>query len=365
MAHNKRTRSKRTQEQIEAKTREKRYSQIGNKKVEDQLEEVKLQPSGLETIDRAMWNLVNVDLDLYLDSNEGFKKVPVLWTTAERAFQVKDNKDLRDKSGALVLPLITIARTGINKEPDRRGLPYANLYPVPDSKDGTITIARHINQEKTARYQNAQAGKTYGPKGLVRGRRYNVNKRDQSSQRIVYNTITIPLPTWVTVTYEIALRTEYQKQMNELIRPFFTIAGNSRMPKRINALGHFYEVFIDGSFADNSNQTNLGMEQRNYETMVTVEVLGYLIGKGENHETPSIVTRENAVEFRIGRERSILGDIPDTIKDGAYRDENTSRSSASPGSDLAPDGRDRSSASPRSDLAPDGRDHSGPSSNKC
>jgi len=315
----KRTRSKRTQKQIEEKTRDKRYSHIGDKEVEDRLEEVTLQPSGLETIDRAMWNFVDVELDLYLESNEGFKKVPVLWTTAERAFQTKDNKELRDPSGALVLPLITVARTSVNKEADRRGVPYAHMFPEPDAKGGTVTIARTINQKKTAAFQNAEANKRYGPNNRIRSKRYNVNKREMSTNKIVYNTITIPLPTWVTVTYEIALRTEYQKQMNNLIRPFFTIAGNSRMPKRITALGHAYEVFIDGSFADNSNQMTLGMDQRNYETIVSVEVLGYLIGKGENQESPAIVSRENAVEYKIGRERTVFGDIPYTIKDGFYR----------------------------------------------
>jgi hypothetical protein len=319
MARITKTRSKRTQKQIEEKTRDKRYAYIGDKEVEDKLEEINLQPSGLETIDRAMWNLVNVELDLYLESNEGFKKVPVIWTTSERAFQIKDDEELRDKDGTFVLPMIAVARTGVNKEPDRRGVPYAHMFPEPDAKGGTITIARQINQKKTAAFQNAQANKVYGPNGTVRSKRYNVGKLEQGTDKIVYNTITIPLPTWVTVNYEIALRTEYQEQMNKLVRPFFTIAGNSRMPKRITALGHAYEVFIDGSFADNSNQMNLGMEQRNYETIVSVEVLGYLIGKGENQEPPAVVTRENAVEYKIGRERTVFGDIPSTIKDGFYR----------------------------------------------
>jgi len=63
-----------------------------------------------------------------------------------------------------------------------------------------------------------------------------------------------------------------------------------------------------------------GMSQRNYETTINIEVLGYLIGEGENQERPKIVTRENAVEVKIGRERAIMGDIPDTIKDGFYRE---------------------------------------------
>ena len=313
------TRSKRTQQQIQEKSREKRYAHVGDQEVEDKLEEIPFQPSGLETIDRAMWNLVDVELDLYLNSNDGFNKVPVLWTTAERAFQTKDDKDLRDKEGTLVLPIITVARTSVNKEPDRRGIPYANMFPQPDPKGGTITVARSINQKKTAEFENALANKIYGPLPGSRSHRYNASKRAMTPAKVVYDTITIPLPTWVTVTYEIALRTEYQQQMNQLVRPFFTIAGNSRTPKRIRALGHAYEVFISGDFADNSNQLALGMEQRNYETIINVEVLGYLIGEGENQEPPAIVKRQNAVEFKFGRERTVFGEIPRTIPEGWYR----------------------------------------------
>jgi hypothetical protein len=79
-------------------------------------------------------------------------------------------------------------------------------------------------------------------------------------------------------------------------------------------------VFVDGGFADGSNKADLGMKQRNYETTLTVEVLGYLMGEGENQEKPKIVRRENAVEFRFARERVVLGDIPRTIKDGFYRE---------------------------------------------
>ena len=150
----------------------------------------------------------------------------------------------------------------------------------------------------------------------------NTNQRQAKTNtgKTVYETVTIPLPVWVKVGYDITVRTEYQQQLNELINPFFTIAGNSRMPKRIENAGHFYEVFIDGSFSNASNKAALGMNQRNYQTSIKIEVLGYLVGEGENQEKPRIVRRENAVEFKMGRERTVVGDIPYSIKDGFYRE---------------------------------------------
>lgn len=312
-------RSKRSQKEIEDK-RSQRFKYVGDKDVAKELQEIEFMPSSLETIDGAMLRFIDEDLNLSTTTNEGFKKVPVLWVTAERAYQIKNNKDLRDKEETLILPLITVNRSSVTKEPNFRGTIFANLYPVDDARGGTITVARQINQKKTAEFQNAQANRKYGPDRNVASKMLNTNKRNMSPAKTVYETITIPLPTWVKVQYEITVRTEYQQQLNELIRPFLTVPGNSRMPRRIENEGHFYEVFIDGGFSNNSNKASLGMEQRNYETTIGIEVLGYLIGEGENQEKPKIVRRENAVEVKIGREKSIFGEIPENIKDGFYRE---------------------------------------------
>ncbi len=313
------SRSKRTQDEIQNKKLNE-FDYVGSEKVADKLQEIEFMPSTLETIDRAMLRYVDEDLNLFTTTNDGFKKVPVLWVTAERAFQIKHNKDLRDKEETLILPLITVNRATVTKDPTFKGTAYANLYPIDDAKGGTITVARQINQKKTAEFQNAQSKRKYGPDGDIASKMLNTNKRNMSTAKTVYETITIPIPTYVKVVYEISLRTEYQQQMNELITPFITTPGNSRMPKRIEAEGHYYEVFIDGNFGNQSNQANLGMDQRNYETNINIEVLGYLIGDGENDDRPKIVRRENAVEVKIGRERTVLGDIPRNIKDGFYRE---------------------------------------------
>tara|TARA_R110000824_G_scaffold175520_7_gene354038 strand:+ start:1222 stop:2166 length:945 start_codon:yes stop_codon:yes gene_type:complete len=313
------SRSKRTQAQIQD-TEDQKYDYVGDKDVADKLHEIELMPSTLETIDRAMLDFIDEELNLSVGTNEGFKKVPVLWVTAERAYQLKQNKDIRDSEETLILPLITINRSNVTKDPTFRGTVYANLYPNPDARGGTITVARTINQKKTAEFQNAHSKQKKGPNKNVSNKMLNTNKRNMSTQRVVYETITMPLPVWVKVAYAITARTEYQQQLNELITPFLTVPGNSRMPKRIHNEGHYYEIFIEGNLSDGSNKASLGMEHRNYETTINIEVLGYLMGDGDNDERPKIVRRENAVEFRFGRERTILGDIPDTIKDGFYRE---------------------------------------------
>ena len=52
--------------------------------------------STLETIDQSVLNFVE-SLGLSTMTNKGFKPVPIIWGTAERSFQAKSNKEIRDR----------------------------------------------------------------------------------------------------------------------------------------------------------------------------------------------------------------------------------------------------------------------------
>ena len=50
------------------------------------LQEIGMLGSRIEDIDYAMMSWIKEDLDLTTTTNEGYKRVPVLWQTPERAF---------------------------------------------------------------------------------------------------------------------------------------------------------------------------------------------------------------------------------------------------------------------------------------
>jgi len=274
----------------------------------DLVEQIPFLESSFETIDGAVMDYVNKTLNIFTDTNDGFSKVPVLWVGSERAYQLKAHKDLRDSEETFILPLITVYRSGISKTPENRAIPAANIPEVRDAMGGAITIGRTVYQKKTAEFQNADAKRKYGQST------WPVIQKP----KMVYETISIPFPTWIGVNYEIALRSEYQQQMNQMMRKFIRQGGLNSMPYRIERAGHKFEVFIDGDLANNSNVSNMDMDQRNYETIVNLKVLGYLIGDGENQEKPNIVRRQNAVEVKIPRERVILGDIQDFLNNSGF-----------------------------------------------
>ncbi len=276
---------------------------------------ISFEPSTLETIDYSVYDFIDKELDIFCTTNKGFKKVPVIWQASERAFQIKNDKDLRDDNGTLIFPMISIARTGFEKSLTDKGVFYGNIYPINDAKGGSITVARKIGQNKTGNFLNADAyrkkNKIVGNQGNPGSQQINFPSRKKvNEKKVVYETLTMPAPSYVSVDYVITIRTEYQQQINEIVQPFVTITNgiNYLVFKRD---GHSYEAFVQSDFASTNDITELGAETRVYETEISVRVLGYLIGGDKNEKRPNVVVRENAVEIRTARERVVVGDEPD------------------------------------------------------
>jgi len=259
------------------------------------LREIGLLESDIENIDYSMTSWLKTDLDLFATTNEGRKKVDILWQTPERAFQVKNDKNLRDDSGALKLPLISIQRTGITKDPERKGAYQAHIYSDKrNGRAGRMTLARRIVKDKTRNFAVASGTRTNTGAALQK-------HFPRINKKIVIQTLSIPIPVYVNVDYKITIKTEYQQQMNELLAPFITRTGqiNSFVMRRN---GHLYEAFIEQNFAASDNVATLNEDIRMFNTDINIKVLGYLIGEGENDDRKIVRIDENVVELTFPRE---------------------------------------------------------------
>ena len=129
------------------------------------LKEIGMLVSDIENIDYSLMSWLKEDLGLRATSNEGFVTVPVLWQTPERSYQIKNEKELRDDAGALKLPIISIERTNITKDPERKGSYQAHLYSTDkDGRIGRMILAKKIKQDKTRNFAvvKANRNKTIG-----------------------------------------------------------------------------------------------------------------------------------------------------------------------------------------------------------
>ena len=253
-------------------------------------------PSTVETIDFALFDWINEELNIFCTTNDGWNKVPIIWSMPERSFQSKNNKEHRNKDNVFTLPVMSVNRTSMIKDPNMKGVAWAHIPRQNDAKGGSITVARRIQQEKTSNFANADAK-----------RRFGQSTYPLKNEKIVYETITMPVPTYVVASYSLIINTEYQQQMNEIFTPFITVPGqiNNFFIKKD---GHKFEGFIDGDFSIENNTADLGEEERKFKTTINIRVLGYLIGSDKNDPQPKVTIRESAAELRFTRERVILGD---------------------------------------------------------
>tara|TARA_A100000172_G_C3024340_1_gene104252 strand:+ start:273 stop:1106 length:834 start_codon:yes stop_codon:yes gene_type:complete len=258
-----------------------------------------IQGSSLENIDVGFYEYVDEVLNLHATSNGGFKKVPVTWLSSERAFQIKNNVTLRDSGGHLKLPLITVNRGSIIKDPSFKGSYQANNQ-LPSTgprgyKNNSYLAGRKLKQVKSSEFmENDLNEDTLG----VNNNGYTTRKK------LVYEEVYLPIPVYVSISYSINIRTEYQQQMNQLLVPFIARTG------QINSFifeknGYRYEAFIQQDFGQENNANNFGEDERFFVTKIDVKVLGYVHGEGVNNSKPIVVTKENIVEVKLVGERLV------------------------------------------------------------
>jgi hypothetical protein len=254
----------------------------------EETKDLQLAPSTIETIDGAFLDYVE-KLNLFCDSINGRVKVPVIWSSAERSFQIKDNTLLRDKNGSLIPPIISLERTSITKDPTKKGNFQSGVSP----KNDRYYITKILNQDKTSNFANADTLKKSGQLNFLTSKK---------NKKVVYQHLEVRMPVYITVEYKINILTNYQTQMNEIIQPFIGLtAQNYFLIKKDN---YQFECFMDPSFSQDSI-AELGEEERKYKSVISVKVLGQIIGEGSNKEDRNININENGF-LKTPRENLVL-----------------------------------------------------------
>ena len=280
------------------------FAQLPPTKNDFSLKEIGMLASSIETIDYSIVSWLKEDIDLSAETNAGYSRVPVFWQSPERSFQVKDDRSLRDNEGSIILPVVSIERTGIVKDPAQKGSFQANIFSDRgNGRTGRIVIAKRIKKDKTRNFAVAAGTRNYSVGGNIQQNFPRVN------HKVVIQTLSIPIPVYVNAEYKITLRTEYQQQMNSLMQPFIARTGqiNSFLLKRN---GHIYEAFIDQNFTHRNNVATMNDQVRMFETDINIRVLGYLIGEGQNDDRELVRFEENFVEVTFPRETAPLPGSP-------------------------------------------------------
>ena len=147
----------------------------------------------LKDIDTAILNHVkNVMKPQVKEANETFK-IPVYYGNEERWKAVRKRGVLRDKNGALILPLIMLKRTEISKN-SLSGQSFKH-----DVQGKFVNVVRNSSWSKDNQYD-----------------RFSV----QQGIKPAYENIVTGMPDFADITYEFVLWTNFIEQMNPLVESF-------------------------------------------------------------------------------------------------------------------------------------------------
>jgi len=209
------------------------------------ISDVQIPSCGLEDVDVALFSIFDKELRFYVTNNEAIKesnlkKVPVIFAAGEKWAMLKKGQPLRDKSGTLILPLITVMRTGVEqsvatdiigrginqqtgvlkvrRKLDSSDRVYQNLinkiYLINQQNVAVNPTDPHVmNQLLTTR----EVGSQRNDLNITNGALMTPNIADN-----IYETLTLPAPQFFSAKYEITFWTQYTQQMNQLMEVFMS-----------------------------------------------------------------------------------------------------------------------------------------------
>lgn len=240
-------------------------------------------PSTIESIDSLIYEWVNNEINIFTNTNEGYKKVPVNFFIPENS-SLNFDKDTVDNKNTLKYPIISVVRKNFTK-PLKKELSMQGSRFNPNS-ERYLTIYTELNQEKTSQRSNADSKRFAG----------TLNSKKTKTKKKIYTIYKIPIPTAINIEYEISMISNFVQQMNDMISPFLKYTNNINGFK-LTKNGHVYECFIDENIQLNTSEEVSESTERYLEHVINLKVKGYINESGPNDKGPSVIKFENSPEI--------------------------------------------------------------------
>jgi len=262
----------------------------------------------LETIDRAVKDWFDKTVDAHVATPNGDrKKVSVGFSAGERWITARQKKGIRDSNGVLILPIISIRRSGIEPSPTMQAL-------------GTETATLQISKRLTAKTNDLA----------------NLNTNRDPAHRtpakpVLYEVTTIPFPDRSILTYEVQVQAQYILQMNAILEKIFheldinkTFVAPFENDNRHPPIGEEFEKrspidreyvvgFFDSTLSDAGNFEEFTDQERivRFSTSIRVPAVLQLNPEGEQQ---SIKVETTSFLLNFGTENVTFVDNPEDIE---------------------------------------------------
>ncbi len=295
--------------------------------------EIVIPSCTVEDVDRALFNLFDRDLELQYEKQGETRRVPIVFATGERFALLRRRLPLRDKAGTLILPVISITRSGIEKDVSRgMGTNQQNEIVIKRRiSDKDPEYQRLVNRENiqnqsdratSANYISQINGTADGAgalPGTVATRRKvaasaSPPKISNTPERGIYEIITIPAPRYFLASYEINIWTQYMQQMNDLLTVILSSGHTNQVQTfRIESpKGYYFVAYLTSGISSGNNFDNFSDDERIVRSSFSMEVVGYIINPSYPGSKQSVKRYYSApsVSFDIVETRGKINKIP-------------------------------------------------------
>ena len=256
--------------------------------------DIEIPPCTIEDVDRSLFNLLDKQLPFQYNHKGEQKKVPVIFATGERFAVLRRREPLRDKSGALILPLISLMRTGIAQEstpsvgPHHRGPvkirrkidKSSSIYKRLVNVDGFENSDDHTHPSNvmpvSGTFPGAVASRQKKPP--IPGIAVKGMPNSDFSENI-YETIVMPPVKYFTSSYEVTFWCQYTLQMNDMITAMMSMYqdNNKRTFRLETDKGYWFVGYVGSDLSPQENFDDFSDDERLVKYSFTVAVNGYQV----------------------------------------------------------------------------------------
>lgn len=288
---------------------------------------------GLEDVDKAIFDLMNKQIPFTVMSNDELQKVNVIFAAGEKWAVIKKKKQIRDRQGRLILPLITIGRTSIEQDPTKditgRGI---------NQQTGEMIICRRLASDDR-NYQNllnrlyiknqtniAQLvsdslsttrtiGDMFSDVDVAKGGLLKSNR-----SKNIWETITAPTPQFYTAHYEVIIWTQYTTHMNEIIELFMSSQlpqGNAFKISNPDNSGYWFIATVENNeYTPENNFDDMFEQDRIIKHKFNISVPAYIFASKVPGAPVPIRRYLSCTEIEFGVDVNVNEiNVNNTIKD--------------------------------------------------
>lgn len=259
--------------------------------------DVRVAPCGIEDLDKAFFRCLRDHVDFQVGEDPSRQqRVPIVFAVGEKWSMLKSGRAIRDRNKTLILPLVTVHRTGIEQasadvtgrgmnqhvgqftvrskldHADRAYQNIINKLGVPNSVDvahtlspddpGTLATSR-AGTLANANDADVRAGGLLAPK-------LGVN---------AWQVVSIPTPQFYTATYEITFWTQYVLHLNQMLERLMVsyLPTGNRTMRLETGTGYWFVAYFEEGYASEDNADSSSGDELIRKYRLTVKVPAYIV----------------------------------------------------------------------------------------